>query len=328
MRQTLLDPPRQVATRRKPEAWAGQLALLAPPARIAPRLRWLFHPERGWVRRLERRASRILSATVYPRIPGITRSYDHVLREQLSLSHAEVVVPRLPSAFVGLRVLLLSDVHAGPFVSPGALAGAFARLLALAPDLIVIAGDLVTCRLGEFQQHRHAFAMLRAPLGVFAVLGNHDHYTEDTRTLCGLIEETGVTLLVNRSVELRREGASLTLAGVDDLLMGEPLLDAALAGTHPPVILLSHNPDLFFEAVRYGVSLMLAGHTHGGQIRIPGWPVLVRQSRYGLDQGRFIAGETELVVSRGLGATGVPWRAACPPEAVLLSLRDEREQLG
>ena len=80
-------------------------------------------------------------------------------------------------------------------------------------------------------------------------------------------------------------------------MLGQPDLDAALAGTTPPVLLLSHNPDLFFDAARRGVALMLAGHTHGGQIRIPGLPVWVRQSRYRLDEGRYRSGATELVVS-------------------------------
>jgi len=85
-------------------------------------------------------------------------------------------------------------------------------------------------------------------------------------------------------------------------------------------VLLSHNPDLFFDAARRGVALMLAGHTHAGQFRVPGLPVLVRQSRYRLDQGRFRSGNCELVVSRGLGVVGMPCRVACPPEAVLLTL--------
>ncbi len=86
------------------------------------------------------------------------------------------------------------------------------------------------------------------------------------------------------------------------------------------MILLSHNPDLVFDAARHGVALVLSGHTHGGQIRIPGLPVLVRQSRYRLDEGRFRCGPTELIVSRGLGAVALPWRTACPPEAVLITL--------
>ncbi len=88
----------------------------------------------------------------------------------------------------------------------------------------------------------------------------------------------------------------------------------------PGTLLLSHNPDIFPEAVQRRVSLVLSGHSHGGQIRVPGLPGLVRQSRFRFDEGCFRAGDSQLVVSRGLGATGLPLRIACPPEAVLLSL--------
>ena len=216
---------------------------------------------------------------------------------------------------------MISDIHAGPFVSPRALAGAFERLLSLEPDVVLLAGDLTSSRLAEFTAARAAFATLDAPLGVFAVLGNHDHYTEDPRRLSAMIEQVGIRVLHNAGHPLERDGRRLWLAGVDDLLFGEPDLDAALSGTEPPVVLLSHNPDLFFEAARRGVALTLSGHTHGGQVRIPGLPVLVRQSRYHLDQGRFRLLDRELVVSRGLGVVGLPWRAACRPEGVLLRLR-------
>ena len=229
----------------------------------------------------------------------------------------------------------------------------------------------------EIVPHLPAFASLAAPLGVFAVLGNHDHYTGDPEGVRRRLEEANVRVLHNASVVLERSGARLDLAGIDDLYRGRPDLDAALAstclgpgraskgpgaadarqerrdgvsgaggansgasdansgaapvaeravpsgrnaGSRSPVLLLSHNPDVFFDECRRGVSLVLSGHTHGGQIRFPGLPVLVRQRRFHLDEGRYAAGGAELIVSRGLGATGVPLRLACPPEAVLVRL--------
>jgi len=255
------------------------------------------------------------------RVPGLSLVYDRILRAQLTLSEAEIELPDLPLAFDGLRLLLITDVHAGPFVSRRTLARTFHRLMELKPDLILLGGDLTTCRVHEYAANLEAFDLLHAPLGVFAVMGNHDYYNKRPETLLRNIEASGIPVLQNRSVELLRNGQSLSLAGVDDLLLGRPDLEAALAGTRPPVVLLSHNPDLFFDAVRADVALMLSGHTHAGQVRLRGFPVLVRQSRYRLDEGRFRTGRTELVVSRGLGAVGVPLRAACPPEAVLLRLR-------
>jgi predicted MPP superfamily phosphohydrolase len=171
---------------------------------------------------------------------------------------------------------------------------------------------------------RGPFRALRAPLGTWAVLGNHDHYTGELPALREELHAAGIGLLQDAWTPIEAAGAAFTLAGVDDLLLGQPDLDRALDGAPAPLVLLSHNPDLLFEAARRGVALMLSGHTHAGQVRIPRLPVLVRQSRYRLDEGRYRAGATELIVSRGLGAVGLPWRVACPPEGVLIRLRAQR----
>lgn len=293
------------------------------PRPASQRTRPLFDPRRGWFRRTERAVSHFLSRSVYPNVPGLRTLYDRLLKRQLTLSEATIPLPGLPEAFAGVRILLITDPHAGPFVSPAALVDAMARLQSVAPDLILIGGDLTSSRCSELETHAEAFRQLAAPLGVFGVMGNHDHYTEDPDRVRRLAEQLGVAMLHNRSVRLTRGVQSLHLAGVDDALFGDPDLDAALDGAIGPTLLLSHNPDLFFDAAERGVALTLSGHTHGGQIRIPGLGVLVRQSRYHLDEGRYRWAGRELVVSRGLGAVGLPWRAACPPEGVLLTLAPE-----
>jgi predicted MPP superfamily phosphohydrolase len=243
------------------------------------------------------------------------------------LSDAVVHLPGLRPGLTGMKVLLLTDVHAGPFLRPAAVAEAVEKLAVLEPDLVLHGGDLATSRVDEVDEVLAALARLRGSLGTFAVLGNHDHYVENAAALRRKIEDAGIDVLHNRAVVLERAGARLVLAGVDDLLMGTPDLDAALAAAGPraagtPVVLLSHNPDLFFDAAARGITLVLSGHTHGGQVRLPGLPVLVRQSRYRLDEGRYVSASrgAEIVVSRGFGATGVPLRLHCPPEAVLLQL--------
>jgi predicted MPP superfamily phosphohydrolase len=289
------------------------------------RRRVLFRPKRGLVRRLERWTAHLLAHHVFPWIPGIAWPYSRTLERQLTLSQAEISLDGLPAGLDGTRVLLLSDIHAGPFLSPAVLRRTFLRLLETRPDMVVLAGDLTTSRLGDYLRFRDAFRLLRAPLGVYAVLGNHDHYSRVPERLRSEVEADGIRVLHNSWTSIGSAGATLTLAGVDDLLLGEPDLDRALAGAPRPVILLSHNPDLLFSAQRRGVSLMLSGHTHAGQIRVPGLPVIVRQSRYRLDEGRYRAGATELVVSRGLGAVGLPLRVACSPEAVLVTIRGRTE---
>jgi predicted MPP superfamily phosphohydrolase len=293
---------------------------LEAPHPALERRRPLFHPARGWFRRTERAVSHFLARNLYPWVPGLSLPYSALLDGNLTLSEARIELSGLPRAFDGLRVLLITDIHAGPFISPDALKGAVDRLQRVEPDLILLGGDLATARVEEIRENAAAFRSLRAPCGVFAVLGNHDHYTGESERLISLVEGMGIGVLNNRSIDLRRDGQRLSLTGVDDLLMGSPDLERALHGTEPPVVLLSHNPDLLFDAARHGVALMLSGHTHAGQIRLRGLPVLVRQSRYRLDEGRYRYRETELVVSRGLGAVGVPWRSNCAPEAVLLTL--------
>lgn len=294
---------------------------LDDPHRAVERRRPLFHPARGWFRRTERAVSHFLARNIYPSIPGLSWSYSRQLKRDLALSEATIDLVGLPQAFDGLRVLLVTDIHAGPFLKPSVLREAVGRFEALEPDLILLGGDLVLARPIEIEQNAETFRSFSAPLGVFAVLGNHDHYTGEAERVIALAEQCGITVLHNASTRIERNGQTLSLAGVDDMLVGRPDLDRALEDTEPPVVLLCHHPDLLFEAARHGVALMLSGHTHAGQIRIPGLPVLVRQSRYRLDEGRYRYRDTELVVSRGLGAVGIPFRMACPPEAILLTLK-------
>jgi len=296
---------------------------LPPAQRADPQPRKLFHPRHGWFRRIERRVNLILSRRLFPRLPGMAAVYGLQLRAALTVSEADLPIARLPEAFDGTGIMLMTDLHAGPFLSPAALREVFDRLQQMQPDLLLLGGDLTTSLVSEIEGQRAQFSSLRAPLGVFAVLGNHDHYTGDPAAMRSFLEECGITVLHNRSVALERDGRRITLCGIDDLHCGEPDLDRALHETPEgsTTILLSHNPDVFFEAARRGVSLVLSGHTHGGQIRIPGLPVLVRMSRYRLDQGHYETDGARLVVSRGLGVTGMPLRIACSPEAVFIRLR-------
>jgi predicted MPP superfamily phosphohydrolase len=240
------------------------------------------------------------------------------------VAEGEIPLAGLAGPWDGARILLLTDLHAGPFLSVRAHADAWKRLASLEPDLVLLGGDFITTGVHEILPHAATLRAIRAPLGVYGVLGNHDHYGEDPARLLSFLASCGVGMLENESTVLRRAGAPLTLCGIDDWNAGRPDLDRALGSTSPhegPAILLSHNPDAFFEAERRGVALTLSGHTHGGQVRLPRLPVLVRMSRYRLDEGRYAGERGEIVVSRGFGVSGLPLRAGCPPEAVLIRLR-------
>src|SRR5262245_1688531 len=320
MRRRTLDPPRDAAHEALPHVPLPASHEARPVAR--PR----FDPRRGWFRRLERAASLLLSRHVYHRIPGASIPYGRILRHTLTVADAEIALPGLAPGLDGLTILFVSDVHAGPFLSRAALTEAFARLRTLAPDVVIHGGDLATSGLEECLEHAEALRSLPAPLGAFAVFGNHDHYTHDLPGLSALYERCGIRVLDNDAVRLERGGARVALAGIDDWNIGRPRLDAALLRAREvapgaPIVLASHNPDAFFDAARGGVALVLAGHTHGGQVRIPGRPVLVRMSRYRLDEGRYTTSGSELIVSRGLGVSGLPVRLFCPPEALAVRLR-------
>ena len=283
--------------------------------------RHLLDPRDGWFRRTERGVNKFLSRRFFPHVPLIREPYAFTLERSLTVSEGRIRLNGLGGS-EAIRALVISDIHAGPFVSPQVLHRTLDRLMSTRPDLILLPGDFATVCVEEVEEAVEALSSLQAPLGVYGVLGNHDYYTRQVAKISELLASAGVELLRNDSTIVEKGGSRFLLAGVDDLLCGSPRMDRALAGRPAgmPTVMMSHNPDLFPEAVEHGVELVLAGHTHGGQIRVPGLPVLVRMSRYRLDEGRFQAEDSELIVTRGLGVTGLPIRVACPPEALLLEL--------
>ena len=323
MRRRTLDPPESRAHE------TIHHVPLQPPHHASSTPRPRFDPKQGWFRRIERAVSLFLSRYVFPRMPGAHIPYSVILRAHLTVAEAEIPVTGLPGAFDGLTLLFISDIHAGPFLSVASLRDALRRLGDLHADVVIHGGDLSTSNVEEAALHAEALTELKAPLGRFAVFGNHDHYTKDAAGIAALYDRCGIRLLNNDAVALERGGTRLALAGIDDWNFGKPDLDAALrkaesVAPRSPVVLLSHNPDAFLQAAARGIALTLSGHTHGGQVRIPGRPVLVRMSRYRLDEGRYERGASQLVVSRGLGVSGIPLRLFCPPEAVLVTLRHKK----
>lgn len=228
-----------------------------------------------------------------------------------------------------VRVAFLTDLHLGPFLDADDLGRWVDSTLDLGPDLIVIGGDIVDSRYrGDLGVLVDWLSRLTAPLGVHAVLGNHDH--SRFRRIDPLLEAlgaAGVSTLVNESVRVRED---LVLSGLDDLRVGRPDLDttfgsaAELGATGgegtPAHLFLSHNPDVIPELPR-APDLLLAGHTHGGQVRLPLIGAVATSSRYGR---RYLEGWVDApmpaFVSRGLGVTGVPFRYDCPAELASLVL--------
>lgn len=231
---------------------------------------------------------------------------------------------RLAGLAEPLRVVFMSDLHFGPYIREDSVASWVDAALAQLPDLILLGGDLVDANVGhDTGPLVGQLARLRAPLGVWAVWGNHDHVAFEPRRALGAFRDTltsvGVRVLVNESARARDD---LRLAGIDDLLKGRPNLDVALDDVpgDGATLLFSHNPDVL-PRVPPRVGLTLAGHTHGGQVCLPGGYPIYTSSRYGrrFAQG-WVEGPARGYVSRGLGVTLLPFRFACPAELTVLDL--------
>ena len=241
-----------------------------------------------------------------------------------------LVFDNLPAGLDGLRIVHLSDVHAGIHMSGEKMAAIAAETNALKADLIVQTGDMIDISQSFIPDYVRAFRDLSAPLGVVTVLGNHDRYTGADAVIKG-VRDAGQVFIKNGVHLIERGGASLALVGIDDPRNWraddpqEEDLGAALQVTPPEReafrILLAHRPGAFDGAAPRGIPLTLAGHIHGGQFYLPviGWSPGRLITKYVM--GHFTQGSSQLYVSRGIGVVGVPLRVFVPPEIALFELR-------
>ena len=241
-----------------------------------------------------------------------------------------LVFPDLPSGLDGLKLLHLSDLHAGIHLGEDAMQEIVARVNALRPDLIVQTGDMIDISRAYIPPYVRAFRELSAPLGVVTVLGNHDRYTGEREVIRACLD-AGQVFVQNGCHVIERNGAMLALLGIDDPHNWRPDdpqptdIDAALAAAPPASrafrVLLAHRPGAWDTAVPRGIPLTLAGHIHGGQFYLPliGWSPGSLITKYVM--GHFQRGSSQLYVSRGIGVVGVPIRVFAPPEIELFALR-------
>jgi uncharacterized protein len=253
------------------------------------------------------------------------------------VTRVEILLARLPQAFDGFTIAQLSDFHYEDHFSVVPIRKAVEIVNGLRPDLVVLTGDFVTVPwldgspsdLKRYAQPAEPCAQilqgLRAPMGSFAILGNHDVGSGPARVVRAL-RDHHLPVLMNRSVPLERGKDRIWLAGIDDVLEGRP--DVGLALENIPrgelTILLAHEPDFADEASLTPVDLQLSGHSHGGQVWIPGigapWlPVLAR--RY--PRGLYKVGDMTLYTNIGIGTIRAPIRLNCPPEITLITLRSK-----
>ena len=240
----------------------------------------------------------------------------------LALERIRVPIAGLPAPLEGLTIAQLSDLHWGKDVRAGHIAKAVDMALETHPDLIVLTGDYVTYSAFDSADCARELARLEAPKGVYAIRGNHDHWT-DPRVVRARLEAEGLPVLINAHVRVPVGEADLWLAGVDDVWERHADIDRALAGIPPGAVtvLLAHEPDYADQVVGRGVALQLSGHSHGGQVRLPrcGAPVLPTWGRkypYGLRR----VGDLWLYTNRGVGLIRPAVRFNCRPEVTIIQL--------
>jgi uncharacterized protein len=240
----------------------------------------------------------------------------------LSIERQPIFLRRLPPALDGFRVVQLSDLHHGPLTSEAQLRRAIEAANKLDPDIIALTGDYISHERRYAARCAEIVSRLHARCGVYAVLGNHDHWT-DAALITDLFRAEGIRVLINEGMRFEKNGASFWLAGVDDTMVGLEDLPLAMAGARADEmkLLLAHNPIILRRAARAGIDLVLSGHTHGGQVALRSERSASGRPRRRLLKGLGRQGQTQIYVTRGLGTVILPIRYGCPPEVSLLELR-------
>ena len=276
-------------------------------------------PARGWVKLLERNIDILISRFFYPHLASFWNPYCWLLENRFSVAEISVAPVGWPKDIGQLEILLLTDIHAGIFLKPETLGSIVGGLMQLKPDLVAIAGDIVSGHPEDLDPFIEALAPLsRAPLGAWYCYGNHDYFGGSPEGIKKKLDAIGINTLKNESTLIRHGKGSFILGGIDDLILGMPNWEQLLSTHGRPHLLLAHNPDHFREAALSAVPLTLSGHTHGGQIRFANHGPIIRQSRFYLDEGAYALRSSILIVSRGLGSVVIPWRWGADPEAVLV----------
>jgi hypothetical protein len=239
-------------------------------------------------------------------------------RHRIERLEIDLPVTGLPHALDGVRIGLITDVHHSETVSADDVSRAVALLQERRPDLVVLGGDYVS-----FGDRRYVgpvaerlAPLAHAPHGSFAVLGNHD----DDREMPAALQQQGFTVLRDQRTSVSLNGETLDLAGLRFWTRRPADLARVLQGTSGTTILLAHDPRRLTEAAAFDVQLVLSGHTHGGQVLLPGVGAVAGR-KFPVLAGTGREGNATVFVSRGVGTVYVPVRINCPPDVAVLTLR-------
>jgi uncharacterized protein len=261
-------------------------------------------------------------------VEGFLREPAHPIGE-----HIEVRLPRLPEIFDGFRIAQISDIHFGPYMDEPELERSVRIAREFQPDLVALTGDFVshpTFQHNGMEGARNAepcadvFARWKGVQKI-AILGNHDHWN-GADEVAGALSQRGIPVLRNSAEAIEREKHILWIAGIDDALEGHADLTQAIAKVPPTdaTILLAHEPDFADFAARFPIDLQLSGHSHGGQVRIPGiGPLILPAMAHKYHTGLNRVGQLQVFTSHGVGVINPPVRLFCPPKVSLITLRKQ-----
>ena len=271
---------------------------------------------------------------------GLALYSGEIERHWIDIVQTGVALPNLPAAFEGVRIVQLSDIHMDEYTEPSFLRRVVQQIDHLQPEAVLLTGDFVSegpgsedFAIGAAWQCANILSQLKCRQ-LYAVLGNHD-VSIGSEAVIESLTANRVTVLNNACLPIdrigNRTGGRIWLAGVDDPVNGEPDPERAIPASirhlpGEPVLLMCHAPDyaddLLSTPAGKAVALMLSGHTHGGQIRLPFMgPLTLPSLGKKYVEGWFRLGEMQLYVNRGIGTVGVPFRLDCPPEITLITLR-------
>jgi predicted MPP superfamily phosphohydrolase len=240
------------------------------------------------------------------------------------ISETDIFIRDLPERFEGFHITQLTDIHHSRILGLSEVRRVVNLAQQTKPDMFVLTGDYTTTYRRYIEPCAEALAQLSAPEGVWAVLGNHDHYTDPELTTRAL-ERHHIAVLNNAHTTLHRGPDALQLSGIDDWSWNATDWTRAFDGLQPksPTILLSHQPTVLDLEQTSQVALVLSGHTHGGQVRVPwlGAPARFATQDLKYARGLFRRGDTQLYVSSGTGVIGLPVRFGVRPEIAVLHLR-------
>jgi uncharacterized protein len=244
-------------------------------------------------------------------------------KERYEIVERTIALSKLSPRLDGLRIVQLTDIHVGNFMKQAKLEWYVRAVNDLSPDIVALTGDFIGSSPHFISACAAALEKLDARHGVFACLGNHDFWV-GADGVTEALQAAGVQVLRNEARTLSLKGAPLNIAGVDDPWRGKTDFDRALSMTHAdaPTIMLCHQPDLFPAVVRRGIDLTLAGHYHGGQVKLQFLGMAVSPAHLISEfvEGLYSQDRSQLYVSRGIGVTGPPVRLNAPPEITLLHL--------